>query len=56
MTRDAVISRSGSTRWSAAVEMGYDTTEVRRVPQRWPDPGHPVTDAEGNLARFTRAQ
>ena len=57
MTRDAVISEE---RFAALVarlgEMGYDTAEVRRVPQRWPDPGHPVTDAEGDLARFTRAQ
>jgi apolipoprotein D and lipocalin family protein len=23
-------------------KQGYDTTKVRVVPQRWPDPGHPV--------------
>jgi apolipoprotein D and lipocalin family protein len=35
-------------------ELGYDVSEVRRVPQRWPDPEHPVTQAGGDLARFTR--
>lgn len=57
MTRDAEIS---DERYEALVarlgEMEYDVGEVRRVPQRWPDPEHPVTDAEGDLARFTRAQ
>jgi apolipoprotein D and lipocalin family protein len=36
-------------------EMGYDTSELRRLPQRWPDPEHPVSKAEGPLALFTRA-
>ncbi len=35
-------------------ELGYDTRELRRVPQRWPDPGHPVSRAGGSLATFTR--
>jgi apolipoprotein D and lipocalin family protein len=26
------------------VELGYDRDAIRRVPQRWPDPGHPVSD------------
>ena len=36
-------------------ELGYDTNELRRVPQRWPDPGHPVSKADGSLALYTRA-
>ena len=36
-------------------ELGYDTSELRRVPQRWPDPGHPVSQAGGSLALYTRA-
>lgn len=33
-------------RWTALeaklVELGYDLTRLRRVPQQWPDPQHPV--------------
>ncbi|QDU65999.1 hypothetical protein Pla86_10640 [Planctomycetes bacterium Pla86] len=36
-------------------EMGYDPADLRRVPQSWPDAGHPVTAASGDLARWTRA-
>ena len=57
MTRDAEIS---DERYAALLErvaaMGYDAADVRRLPQRWPDPGHPVSDADGNLARFTRGK
>ena len=55
MTRDAEISDERMAALEAQVaELGYDVSELRRVPQQWPDPGHPVTDAEGDLARFTR--
>ena len=44
MTRDAEI---GEERYGALVEllvqMGYDPEEIRRVPQNWPDPEHPVS-------------
>ncbi len=44
MTRDAEID---DARYEALVErlvgMGYVPTEIRRVPQRWPDAGHPVS-------------
>lgn len=57
MTREPSIS---DERFAALVErlaeMEYDVSEVRRLPQRWPDPGHPVTEAAGDLARFTRAR
>ncbi len=57
MTRDPEISNE---RYSALVErvraMEYDVTELRRVPQRWPDPEHPVAAAGGDLARYTREQ
>ncbi|MDG1049554.1 MAG: lipocalin family protein [Planctomycetota bacterium] len=57
MTRDQVISEERFERLVQRLgEMGYDLTEVRRVPQRWPDSEHPVTEAGGDLARFTRAK
>lgn len=37
------------------VALGYDRAEVRVVPQRWPDAEHPVTRANGDLARYTRS-
>ena len=44
MTRSPQIT---DERYAALVErllkMGYDLAEVRRVPQRWPDPDHPVS-------------
>lgn len=44
MTRDAEIDEN---RYEALAErlvnMGYVPTEIRRVPQRWPDAEHPVT-------------
>ena len=56
MTRDPQIS---DERYAALVArlvaMGYDAAEVRRVPQYWPDAGHPVSKAEGDMARWTRA-
>ena len=56
MTRDPVISDERFDGLVARLgDMGYDVAEVRRVPQRWPDQGHPVTDAGGDLARFPRA-
>ena len=57
MTRQQVISDERFSELVARlVDMGYDAAEVRRLPQRWPDPEHPVTKAAGDLARFTRAQ
>ena len=57
MTRDPVISEERFDALVARLEaLEYDVSEVRRVPQRWPDPGHPVSDAGGNLARFTRGR
>ena len=38
------------------VALGYDGEAIRRVPQRWPDPEHPATSANGDLARFTRSK
>lgn len=50
MTRDSSIDEA---RYEALVErvaaMGYDASDIRRVPQSWPDPGHPVSKAEGAL-------
>jgi apolipoprotein D and lipocalin family protein len=44
MTRDPEIS---SERYEKLVErlvgMGYDPSEIRRVPQRWPDSAHPAS-------------
>lgn len=46
MTREPEISDARYGRLAAMVaDLGYDVTELRRVPQRWPDPGHPVTNA-----------
>lgn len=56
MTRAPEISDDRMAALTARVaELGYDVSELRRVPQRWPDPGHPVTQAEGPLALHTRA-
>jgi len=56
MTRAPEISDERMAALTARVaELGYDVGELRRVPQRWPDPGHPVTRAEGPLALHTRA-
>lgn len=55
MTRDADISDERLERLEAALsDLGYDTDELRRVPQRWPDQGHPVHSADGSLATYTR--
>ena len=55
MTRDPVISDERYAALAARLgAMGYDLTRLRRVPQRWPDPGHPVTGAEEPLALITR--
>ena len=56
MTRDAEISDERLAALTLRLgELGYDTSELRRVPQRWPDPGHPVSQAGGSLALYTRA-
>ena len=56
MTRDPEISDERMAALTAEVEaLGYDVSELRRVPQQWPDPEHPVTQAGGNLALHTRA-
>lgn len=56
MTRAPEISEERLEALTEVVaELGYDVTELRRVPQRWPDPGHPVSRAEGNLALYTQA-
>ncbi len=55
MTRDPVISDERYAALAARLgAMGYDLSRLRRVPQRWPDPGHPVTSAEEPLALITR--
>ena len=55
MTRDPVISDERYAALAARLgTMGYDLSRLRRVPQRWPDPGHPVTGAEEPLALITR--
>ncbi|MEM6671378.1 MAG: lipocalin family protein [Planctomycetota bacterium] len=57
LTREPMIA---DERYEALVarlaELGYEASDVRRVPQRWPDEAHPVSDAGGNLALFTRAE
>jgi len=56
MTRAPEISDERLEALTAIVaELGYDVTKLRRVPQQWPDAGHPVTEAEGPLALHTRA-
>jgi len=56
MTREREISEARYERLAAMVaDLGYDVTELRRVPQRWPDPEHPVTEAAPrSLAEATR--
>lgn len=57
MTRDPEISDERLAALTERVRaMGYDVEDLRRVPQRWPDPEHPVSKAEGDLARYTREQ
>jgi len=56
MTREPEVDPA---RYARLVErlagLGYDISELRRVPQRWPDPGHPVTSAgPRSLAEATR--
>lgn len=56
MTRDAEIADERLAALTARlVDMGYGAADLRRVPQRWPDPEHPASKAEGDLARYTRA-
>lgn len=55
MTREREVSDETIQRLTErVVEMGYEASKIRRVPQRWPDEEHPVTSAGGNLARYTR--
>lgn len=55
MTRDPMISDERYDALAARLgDMGYDLSKLRRVPQRWPDPGHPITDAAEPLALTTR--
>ena len=57
MTRDPEISDERYERLvRRVVDLGYDGEAIRRVPQRWPDPEHPATSANGDLARFTRSK
>lgn len=56
MTRDAELAPERLAALGARLEaLGYDTSELRVVPQRWPDPEHPVSRADGSLATYTRA-
>jgi len=56
MTREPQISEQRlAALTQKLVELGYDASELRRVPQRWPDAEHPVTQAAGSLATYTRA-
>ena len=55
MTREPEISDArleALTRRLA--DLGYELDGLRRVPQRWPDPGHPLSRADVPLATFTR--
>ena len=55
MTRDQEISDERLEHLTQALAaLGYDTSELRRVPQRWPDPEHPVNRGGGSLATYTR--
>lgn len=36
------------------VELGYDTSELRRVPQSWPDEGHPANATATRSASLMR--
>lgn len=55
MTRAPELSNERLAALTARLaELGYDVSELRRVPQRWPDPGHPVNDAGGSLATYSR--
>ena len=45
MTRTPYVDDATWKRLTAKLaEMGYDASKVRRVPQRWPDPGHPANE------------
>jgi len=47
MTRDPEISEARYERLVGMVEaLGYDTEDLRRVPQRWPDAEHPAATAK----------
>ena len=57
MTREPEISDERLARLTDELaDLGYDTSELRRLPQRWPDADHPVSRAGGSLARYTRAE
>lgn len=46
---DALVAR--------VVALGYPPEKIRRMPQRWPDPGHPLTAAAPrSLAEATRGE
>ena len=55
MTREPEISDERLAALTQRLaDMGYDVSELRRVPQQWPDPEHPASRADGPLARWTR--
>ena len=56
MTREPEISDERYAELAARVEaLGYDTSKLRRLPQRWPDEGHPLPAAgDRSLAAATR--
>ena len=46
MTREPMIDDAHYARLVARlVALGYDEQQIRRVPQRWPDPEHPASQA-----------
>lgn len=55
MTREPSISEEKMAELTGRLaDMGYDVSKLRRVPQQWPDPEHPVSKAGGDLATWTR--
>lgn len=45
MTKEPMIEDHHYERLvSLATAMGYDADDIRRVPQRWPDEGHPASE------------
>lgn len=59
MTREpAVPAERLAALVERVVELGYERAAIRAVPQRWPDAGHPLTEARAAagrpLAAFTR--
>ncbi len=45
MTREPEFSEERFAELRAELEaQGYETKDLRRVPQRWPDPGHPANE------------